>query len=260
MQTVRNNREVQTQLSDDDRTKLGRIVTLFGPLVEPDLEPIGRYHTMILDELWLALVEEVCVMGSARPIERLQKDDLKKYEKFQEAVSVESLSRQQDHLISYLSNTLHDFRAARFYNRSSERIASMFKSSEVFQRGELVLLRGLSHEGVAIQTRDELIRRNPIFGLKSASDFMISVGLSHDVIALDTRVVGVFRDHFGYNITPGRIQSSRDLYLSLEATLREFCYEQGVSLALLDRLLFKFNVLSAIELIVKYPELARRFG
>jgi len=25
-------------------------------------------------------------------------------------------------------------------------------------------------------------------------------------------------------------------------------------------LLFKFNVLSAIELVVKYPELARRFG
>jgi thermostable 8-oxoguanine DNA glycosylase len=214
---------------------------------------------MTPDELWLALIEEVCVMGSARPIERLQKGDLKKYEEFQEAVSVESLSRQQDHLISYLSNTLHDFRAARFYNRSSERIASMFKSSEVFQRGELVLLRGLSHEGDAIQTRDELIRRNPIFGLKSASDFMISVGLSHDVIALDTRVVRVFRDHFGYKVSPQRTQTNQEIYLSLEATLREFCHEQGVSLALLDRLLFKFSVLNAIELVVKYPELTRCF-
>ena len=136
----------------------------------------------------------------------------------------------------------------------------MLKSSEVFQRGEPILLRGLSHKGDTIQTRDELIRRNPIFRLKSTSDFMIAVGLSHDVIALDTRVVGVFQKHFGYNVSPGRIQSNRDLYLSLEATLREFCREQGVSLALLDRLLFKFSVLSAIELVVKYPELTHRFG
>ena len=92
----------------------------------------------------------------------------------------------------------------------------------------------------------------PSSGLK-ARPTLIAVGLSHDVIALDTRVTGVLQKHFGYNVTPGRIQSNRDLYLSLEATLREFCYEQGVSLALLDRLLFKFNVLSAIELVVKYP-------
>jgi thermostable 8-oxoguanine DNA glycosylase len=89
---------------------------------------------------------------------------------------------------------------------------------------------------------------------------MICVGLSHDVIALDTRVVGVFQEHFGYEVSPGRIQSNRDLYLSLEATLREFCSGQGVSLALLDRLLFRFSDLRAIELVVKYPELTCRFG
>ena len=81
-----------------------------------------------------------------------------------------------------------------------------------------------------------------------------------DAGPLDTRVVGVFQKHFGYSVSSGRIQSNQDLYLSLEATLREFCREQGVPLALLDRLLFKFSVLSAIELIVKYPELTRRFG
>lgn len=256
MQTVRGNGECQTQLIDDDRMKLGRIVALFGPFVE--LEPIGRYRTMTPDELWLVLVEQVCVMGSARHIERLHNDP-EKYEEFKKAVSLQSLSRQRDP-VPYLSKTLRDFSAAWFYNKSSEKIASMLKSSEVFQRDDFVLLRGLSHEGDAIQTRDELIRRNPIFRLKSTSDFMIAIGLSHDVIALDTRVVGVFQKHFGYNVSPGCIQFNRDLYLSLEATLREFCCEQGVSLALLDRLLFKFSVLSAIELVVRYPELTHRFG
>jgi thermostable 8-oxoguanine DNA glycosylase len=258
MQTVRSNGEFQIQLSDDDRTKLGRIVALFGPLVEPDLEPIGRYHAMTADELWLVLVEQVCVMGSARYIERLHKDP-ERYEGFKKAVAMESLSRQQDP-VDYLAKTLRKFSVTRFYNKSSERITSMLKSPEVFQGGDFILLRGLSHEGNAIQTRDELIRRNPIFQLKSTSDFMICVGLSHDVIALDTRVVGVFQEHFGYEVSPGRIQSNRDLYLSLEATLREFCSGQGVSLALLDRLLFRFSDLRAIELVVKYPELTCRFG
>ena len=256
MRTVRSTGEVQTQLSDDDRAKLGRIVALFGPFVE--LEPIARYRTMTPDESWLVLVEQVCVMGSARHIGRLHANP-EKYEEFKKAISLQSLSRQQDP-VHYLSKTLRDFSATRFCNKSAEKIASMLKSPEVFQGDELILLQGLSHEGDAIQTRDELIRRNPIFRLKSTSDFMIAVGLSHDVIALDTRVIGVLQKHFGYNVTPGRIQSNWDLYLSLEATLREFCYEQGVSLALLDRLLFKFNVLSAIELVVKYPELTHRFG
>lgn len=257
MQTVRSNGESQTQLSDDDLAKLGRIVALFGPFVE--LELIARYRTMPPDELWLVLVEEVCAMGGARNIERFQKDKAEEYEEFKKAVSLESLSRQQD-LVGYLSSKLRDSSVTRFYNKGAEKIASMLKSPEVFQGDKLVLLRGLSHEGDAIQTRDELIRRNPIFRLKGTSDFMISIGLSHDVIALDTRVVGVFQKHFGYNVSPGRIQSNRDLYLSLEATLREFCREQGVSLALLDRLLFKFSVLNAIELVVKYPELTHHFG
>lgn len=259
MQTVHDNGKVQTQLSDDDWTKLGRIIVLFGPFVK--LDPIGRYRTtMTPDEVWLVLVEQVCVMGSARHIERLQqKERVEEYEKFKKAVSPESLSHQRD-LVGYLSKTLREFSVTRFPNRSSERIASMLKSPEVFQKDELILLRGLSHGGDAIQTRDELIRRNPIFQLKSASDFMISVGLSHDVIALDTRVVGIFQDYFGYNVSAGRIQSNREMYLSLEATLREFCRERGVPLALLDRLLFKFSVLSAVDLVVKYPELARRLG
>lgn len=256
MQTVRDDGKVQTQLSDDDRTKLGRIIALFGPFVK--LEPIARYRTMTSDEVWLVLFEEVCVMGSARHIERLHKDPVG-YEEFKKAVSMESLSHQKD-LVGYLSETLREFSVTRFPNRSSERIASMLKSPEVFQKDELILLRGLSHEDDAIQTRDELIRRNPIFRLKSTSDFMISVGLSHDVIALDTRVIGIFQVYFEYNVSAGRIQSDLEMYLSLEATLREFCREQGVSLALLDRLLFKFSDLNAVELVVKYPELASCFG
>jgi len=136
-------------------------------------------------------------------------------------------------------------------------IVSVSQLPGVFQGHDLVLFEGLSHEGNPIQTRGEIIKRCPIFHLKSASDFMINVGLSHDVIALDTRVVGILQKYLGYNLTPQHIQSHRGLYLSLEAALREFCREQNISLALLDRLLFRFSNLGAIELVVRYPELIR---
>ena len=69
------------------------------------------------------------------------------------------------------------------------------------------------------ELREEMVIRSQIFRLKSASDFMITVGLSHDVIALDTRVVGVFQKDFDYNFAAERIQSQRDLYLSLEGSI-----------------------------------------
>ena len=47
--------------------------------------------------------------------------------------------------------------------------------------------------------REALLANCPIFKLKSASDFMISSGLCYDVVALDTRVVGVLQRYFGFN-------------------------------------------------------------
>ena len=83
---------------------------------------------------------------------------------------------------------------------------------------------------------------------------------SPQLIALDTRVVGILQKHFAYNFAPSSIQSQRRLYLSLEAALREFSNHQNMSLALLDRILFSFGNITAIELLVKFPKLASRLG
>jgi hypothetical protein len=69
METIRTNGDIRTLLSTIDRTILGRIVRLFGKLVE--IEPIGQYRKMTPDKVWLMLVGQVCVMGSARHMERL---------------------------------------------------------------------------------------------------------------------------------------------------------------------------------------------
>jgi len=254
VETVYNAREIRTVITPADRRVLSKIIGLFGKLVE--IEPIGQYRKMTADKTWITLVSQVCVKGSARHIERINSNPSLRAE-FEAAVSLTVLSRERN-TVSYLANTLRSFSATRFPTRGAESLATVLKSPTVFERGRLVLFEGLSDKASAAQTRIELIKRCPIFRFKSASDFMISVGLSHDVIALDTRVVGVLQKHLGYNLTPARIQSRQALYLSLEAALRDFCHEQDRSLALLDRILFRFSSIGAIELIVKYPELTRR--
>jgi thermostable 8-oxoguanine DNA glycosylase len=251
METVLTNGDISTVLNITDGSILGRIVRSFGKLVE--IESLGQYRTMTPDKLWIKLVVQVCVMGSANHIERLQ-SNTRLHDEFEDAVSLNLVSYQRDP-ISYLAGNFRKFSATRFPKKGAKYLALVLQSSTVFQNGKISLFEGLSHEANAAQVRDELIKRCPIFRLKSASDFMISVGLSHDVIALDTRVVGTLQKYLGYNLTTARIQSHRGLYFSLEARLREFCQEQNISLALLDRILFHFSNMRAIELIVKYPEI-----
>ncbi len=254
MQTSTDKQSIHTELSDDDRRALSGIIELLGPLV--NLEPIARYATMSAEEVWSTLVIQVCVMGSARHIQRLT-DDSGRYRDFQEAASLPVVSKERNRA-AYLARVLREFRATRFHQKGADRLAAMLSSPRVFQGDKISLLDRLSHQEDGSQTRDELIRRCPAFGLKSASDFMITIGLSHDVIALDTRLIGIFQRHFGYKLDSGKVQSNRGIYFSLEAALRGFCREKQVSLALLDRLLFNFDNLSAVDLVLDYPQLTDR--
>ncbi len=244
METVYNTGEIRTVLTPADHTVLCRIIRLFGKLVEVEL--IGEYRTMTPNQVWLTLVGEVCVRGSARHMERLRSDPSRRAE-FEGAVSLKAMNHERN-VVSYLTNTFRDFCATRFPKRGAEYLATLLRFPAVFHKDRLVLFNQLSHKASAVQTRDELIKRCPIFRLKSASDFMISVGLS------------TLQKHLSYNLTPARIQSQRGLYLSLEVALRDFCNEQNISLALLNRILFKFSNMGAIDLIVKYPEVRSTLG
>jgi len=254
VETLHSRRDVQTLLTEADRQILARVITLFSRYVE--IPPLGHYRTLAADDLWLSLVGEVCVAGGSGPWGRLQASPAWA-NRFAEAVSRQVLGSQQ-YPTEYLAQTLRRHSATRFHNAAAKRLVSLLNAPGVFLDRALVLVEGFSPGDSAIETRDELIKRAPMFGLKSASDFMIEVGLSHDVIALDTRLVGIFQEYLGYNLTQPQIQGHRRRYLSLEAALRAFCGEQGVSLALLDRLLYRFGKIGAMDIAVKYPELWNR--
>lgn len=89
MQTTHSKEGFQTYISDADRQILARIIGVLGQFVQ--LEPIGRYVSMSADEVWLTLVIQVCVMGSARPIERLTSHP-ERYKDFEKAVALSAVS------------------------------------------------------------------------------------------------------------------------------------------------------------------------
>ncbi|KAF7961415.1 hypothetical protein AWV80_00215 [Cupriavidus sp. UYMU48A] len=109
---------------------------------------------------------------------------------------------------AYLAGILGSYKATRFPKKSAETLGKMRATPTIVRKGEVVLLNGLSAKMTRDEIRDSLIERCRFFKMKSASDFMISTGLSDDVIALDVRLVGVLRQYLGYERSAAQVQSS----------------------------------------------------
>ena len=200
----------------------------------------------------MKIVKELCVMGGTRMIDNLM-ENKKKYTMFKKQISLTNLlSINPNQREKYIAKILKDFKATRFYNQQAEKIVEFLKNSNIIARGHVVLLKGLSHKQPAEYIRNELMRRNTYFKLKSASDFMIEVGLSHDVIAFDTRIVNILKKHFDLNVSVDKVQGNKDIYESIEDALRQSCGVLDISLAQLDRLLFRFNNKNVITFILEY--------
>ncbi|MCB0176806.1 MAG: hypothetical protein KDI62_01130 [Anaerolineae bacterium] len=248
METIKDGGTYRTIITDKDKKQLGKLIEVIGPRVE--VEELGRYINLFDEEIWHHIVVQVCVMGSARFMERLEKND--DYKNFKKSVSLKVVTEEKEKA-AYLTGIFEAFKATRFRNKAGQRLADILSSERVLYNGKIVLLKGLSHKDDFNAVRNELQKRCPIFKLKSASDFMISVGLSHDIIALDTRVVGVFNRYLNYETDPGKVQGNDKIYYSVETALREFCQEKNVTLALLDRLLFKYGNIDVIDFVLTDP-------
>jgi thermostable 8-oxoguanine DNA glycosylase len=256
MKTIISGRHIETELSTSDDAVLTKFIELFAPLIK--LPRIGRYSKMGSEEVWQRLVAQVCVRGSARHMERIQTDPITKRD-FNKAISLKEIKKKRKKK-SYLTTVLKSFSATRFPHRAADNLTTLLKTPTVFNGHRIALFKGLSHKDDPLYVRNILTQRCPIFGLKSASDFMILVGLSHDVIALDTRVVRVFQHYFNYNLSPGKVQRKNSCYYSVEEALRKYCFKNGTSLAILDRILFRYSRVSAFEHLVQHPTLFKRIG
>jgi thermostable 8-oxoguanine DNA glycosylase len=245
MQTKMVARKPVTTIRPESKRKLHYVIAKLGPhTTTPEL---GRWKSLSDEELWRHIVSQVCVMGSALQMERLEREGRRPA--FDAALSLSTLSAKQAR-IPYIAGQLKNFGVTRFYNKAAQRLESALGNSKIVLNSRVVLLENLP-AGEPDAVREALLARSPsLFLRKSVSDLMITVGLSHDVIALDQRVVGLLNAHLGYNRKFDRLQSSQALYLSVEHCLREVCKEANVTLATLDRMLFNFAGLTAIEYLM----------
>lgn len=236
-----------TKIRPEAKRKLLHVIGKLAPYTKTPA--LGCWKRLSDEELWNHIISQVCVMGSAVPMEKLHSAGNRRA--FELALSLSTLSTKQNKF-AYIESQLKKFKATRFRNRAARRLAAALANPSIVKGTRVVLLEDLPR-GDPGAIREEILRRSEsLFKRKSVSDLMISVGISHDVVALDQRVVGMLNTHLGYNRKFSSLQASRKIYLSVENCLRGVCKEANVTLGTLDRMLFGFAGLTAMEYLMGY--------
>lgn len=238
---------MEWSLSDKDVELLNKIKKYLTPhLTKTELPKLGYYSSLSDEEIWLRIVTQFCVMGGARKYLKMNEQKLSE---FRDNMRLDKLLGKGKEL-SHVSEILKE--ATRFPDKQAKKIVDLLTNQNVIKRRRIVLLHNLSHKKNSYEDiRSKLIERmHPHFKLKSASDFMIKTGLSNDVIALDTRIVGVLQKHFHLSVDVNKVQKSKEIYISIERSLRDACKRLDLSLACLDRALFKFSGTTAVDFIL----------
>ena len=229
-------------------------VALIDRVVDPLLpfarfDKLGLYRRMSAADFWLKLVGQICVMGSARHWEKARAD-----RETMTLLHYDAVRARRDPAV-YLAKVLEERKATRFHPNAAKKLADALENPSFFASGELVAFNALPHRHGSDAVRDALMDRWDGFGMKSASDFMITVGLSDDVVALDSRIVGFLNRHCKFRPQASSLQSNPARYRAVEHALRDYARSKGISLAKLDRILFQFSAGGLVEFIASTPTL-----
>lgn len=212
MKTTISGSTVTTTLTKADRAKLHRLLERLGPHAK--VPRMGIYKKLSSDDIWLRMVGQICVMGSARGMEKIG-SDLGLRQDFMRVTSLSSW-KKRGFKPEYIAGVLREFKATRFNMEAAKKLRVLVDAPSSIKGTRVVLLDDLPRSRDPNIVRDELMSRCPAFKRKSASDFMVETGISHDVIALDVRVVGALKKYVDYETPVGRIQGSKRIYLSVE--------------------------------------------
>lgn len=232
-------------LTRQDKADLKRLLKSASSYTNtPQLE---AYKSLSSDDLWWRVVVQICVRGSARQMEKLEKNP-QKLNAAKEALSLANVSNGNANSVIKI---LREHGMTRFHNKASQIIYELSQNNQTIKKSRVVLLDKLNEFTTVHEQRIELMRRCSAFSLKSASDFMISVGWTDDVIALDTRVVGAFNRCLGFDLSASKVQSNSAIYHAVEDALRIVCRESGSSLAVLDRTIFQLTSKSVVDFFLE---------
>lgn len=208
---------------------------------------------------WHRVVGQICAVGSSRSWEPLE--DLT----VRAQLSVAAIRAAGDGAAEHVHRVLAGIRVrycspAKQRSQKAEAIAWNAQLPFVAEpEGRVGLLDQLrSHVGdsgldgmfsqiQAHEARRLLIRSLRFFGPKSASDFLLGLGLADSLLAFDTRILNLLIDGLGWEASWRSRVQRLSAYEELEAeVLERLARPLGLSGLHLDRLLFQ-----------RYPELRR---
>ena len=192
------------------------------------------------DGVWKHIVYQVCVVGSSASYERLvNSPTAQKSLNYDSLIKLESDERKRainkvlrDHGVRYASAEIDKCPKTKALTRNL-----IFLES--YEGGPTGYLKNLS-----LKDEPERIQRVmqdlSYIKFKGARDLLAELGLAHEVIALDSRVLGILRS-FGADV-PKDTPTNADLYESIQqALLSQVCKPLGITGVELDRILYWNN-------------------
>lgn len=207
-------------------------------LKETTLPEQGRWGSMSNDAIWLRVVKQVVVVGKAAPAERLGSPKIRKQLAFRTLVE----ARPQQ-AATVLGNALAEI-GTRFVSRDqprqSPKVSALLENLEFLADWAEGPRGFVAHLG-SMRTTPERVRyiSNHLSYIKAkgARDFLTTgLGMATDVIALDSRVMGIVR--LVVPALPERVNARN--YDAIETFLiTHVCEPLNMSAMEFDQLLFK---------------------
>lgn len=193
------------------------------------------------DELWLAIVVQVVVVGNASPADKLDENEYK------QKISYEKLKKiNNDNTISAIIHEVLRSIGARYVGeditkckKTSALVHNLgtFKSYPNGPKDFFNHLEGITGNDYEAKRINYVIDRLKYVKNKGARDLLMELGLVRNAIALDVRVVNTLR-RIGIDIPEG-YENNANLYAQIEKEILEkICIPLKLSGVQLDRLLF----------------------
>jgi hypothetical protein len=201
------------------------------------LPQIGQWESMSDNDIWLAIVEQVGVVGNSAPAERMMKN-LRAREKWYEAIAkMKPAQRRKE-----IHKVLNSF-GIRYVSEDPEKCR---KTNALLKNLALVESYGGPKAYIERISRipDEHLRVSSVIEdmsyieNKGARDFLTGLGLIENAIAFDVRIKNVLVS-CGAKL-PENLGTDKAVYKALESELIEkVCKPCGVPGAVLDRVLYQ---------------------
>jgi thermostable 8-oxoguanine DNA glycosylase len=202
----------------------------------PQLD-LGKWHLMSDNEIWLRVVSQVVVVGNEAPARHLSDTNIKARLTFDTLADLPPLGAAQA-----LGAVLADI-GTRYVSQkqpqTSRKVKALLKNLaflRTFSHGPHGLVEHLARMATSRERIDYLSRNFSYLKAKGARDFLTTgLGMATDVIALDSRVMGIVR--LIVPDLPSKV-SERNYGAIEEFLIEQVCKPLGMSAAEFDQLLF----------------------